>query len=479
VSDKPKPPPPPNLTDNAASVGPPPAKLSIERIRDYRITEEIGSGGMAVVYKGIQESLGRVVAIKALKTSMSTDDNVVTRFRREALTVASLQHENLINLYDFFHERGALFMVMEYVEGIDLYDLVERCPQFPHDAAAIIALQVAHALDYAHFRGVVHRDVKPANIMISKLGEVKLTDFGIARVQESDLTQTGMGLGTPSYMSPEQIVGDPIDHRSDIWSLGVVCYQMLAGHKPFVDSEQRSALQKIRLDQPTPIRRLNPNCPRELENILFRCIRKAPQDRYGSAQELVVALEHYLATRVNTNYRARLVTFLREHAVITADETSAMLHPALIGDTSVPGTGARRTHERSRGVRAWLLALFALAVGTAGGWIAAQRLPVELVRADRQATAPSLIASRPESVPPGYLQVLAHPWAHVRIDGKPRATTPFAAPIELEPGAHTVTLENPYFAPQTHQVEIRKRKTSVLTAALKRPTQGSEPAGTP
>lgn len=457
----------------------PPARPSIERVRDYRVTEEVGSGGMAVVYKGIQESLGRTVAIKALKTSMSAEDNVVARFRREALTVASLQHENLINLYDFFHERGALFMVMEYVEGIDLYDLLERCPRVPHDAAAIIALQVARALDYAHFRGIVHRDVKPANVMISKLGEVKLTDFGIARVQESDLTQTGIGLGTPSYMSPEQIIGDPIDHRSDIWSLGVVCYQMLAGEKPFVDGNQRSALQKIRLDRPTPVRKLNPDCPRDLESIVLRCVRKVPQDRYGSAQELVIALEHYLATRVSTNYRARLVTFLREHEVITADETSAMLHPALVGDNSTAGTGSRKAAVKSRGVRAWLLALFTLAVGAAGGWLLAQRLPAELLGITRH-TVPSVQVESPaESDPPGYLRVLAHPWAHIRVDGAPQATTPFAEPIELEPGTHTVMLENPYFEAQTHQIVIRQRETSVLTAALKRSPQGSDPTGKP
>ena len=179
----------------------------IERVGNYRITDEIGSGGMAVVYKGVQESLDRVVAIKALKTSMSDDENVVARFEREALSVASFQHENIITLYDFFKERGALFMVMEFVEGIDLYDLLERCDAIPTDVAAIIALQVARGLDYAHFRGVIHRDVKPANVILSKQGEVKLMDFGIARVEQSDLTEAGIGLGKFNDIQ----VGDEIE----------------------------------------------------------------------------------------------------------------------------------------------------------------------------------------------------------------------------------------------------------------------------
>ncbi len=147
----------------------------IERIGNFRITDEIGSGGMAVVYKGVQESLRRTVAIKALKTSVSNDKDVVTRFEREATSIASFQHENIITVYDFFRERGALFIVMEYVEGIDIYDLLDRLERLPCDVAAIISLQVARALDYAHFCGVIHRDVKPANIILSKLGTVKLT----------------------------------------------------------------------------------------------------------------------------------------------------------------------------------------------------------------------------------------------------------------------------------------------------------------
>src|SRR5512134_3809472 len=152
-----------------------------DRIAGCRVVSELGAGGMAVVYKAVQESLGRTVAIKALRPAVATDDQVTARFQREALSIAQLQHENIVHVYDFAQQGENFYIVMEYVEGIDLFDLLGRVPVLPVDVAAIIAMQVARALDHAHYRGIIHRDIKPANIMISKMGGVKLTDFGIAR----------------------------------------------------------------------------------------------------------------------------------------------------------------------------------------------------------------------------------------------------------------------------------------------------------
>src|SRR5262245_31238592 len=276
---------------------------------------------MAVVYKAVQESLNRTVAVKALKSSVAADSHFAIRFEREALSLAQLQHENIIHIYDFHKERGAYFIVMEYVEGIDLYDLMERCGRLPLDVAAVIAMQVARALDYAHYSGVIHRDIKPANIMISRSGGVKLMDFGIARDQAfSDLTQVGTGLGTPSYMSPEQILGDRIDFRSDLFSLGIVLYQMCTGKKPFVEDEQKSVMHKIRLEKHTKPQKLNPESPRELERIISRCMQKLPRERWRSTQDLVLALERYLARRVEMNYHARLVQFQRNAGVISKED---------------------------------------------------------------------------------------------------------------------------------------------------------------
>src|SRR5215213_6968665 len=155
----------------------------LERIGNCRIVEEVASGGMAVVYRAVQDPLGRTVAIKALKSSAATEENVVTRFEREAKSLANLQHENIIHVYDFHRERGALFIVMEYVQGIDLYDLLEKRGRLPYDVAAIIAMQVERSVGCVHYRGVVHRDISPADVMISRSGGVKVMGFGIARDQ--------------------------------------------------------------------------------------------------------------------------------------------------------------------------------------------------------------------------------------------------------------------------------------------------------
>src|SRR6187549_237924 len=300
----------------------------LERIGNCRIVEEVASGGMAVVYRAVQDPLGRTVAIKALKSSAAVEENVSTRFEREAKSLTMLQHENIIHVYDFHHERGALFIVMEYVQGIDLYDLLEKCGRLPYDVATIIAMQVARALDYVHYRGIIHRDIKPANVMVARQGGVKVMDFGIARdTSFGDLTEAGTGIGTPAYMSPEQVLGDKLDARSDLFSLGVVLYQMLTGKKPFVEDEQRSVMHKIRLEKHISARKLNPEVPRELERIIDRCLEKQPRDRWRSAQHLVMALERFLARYVDINYHERLIVFLRNQGVITQLEADEYVNP--------------------------------------------------------------------------------------------------------------------------------------------------------
>ncbi len=436
----------------------------IERVGNCRIIDEIGSGGMAVVYKGIQESLKRTVAIKALKTSVSSDKDVVKRFEREAMSIASFQHENIITVYDFFQERGALFIIMEFVEGIDLYDLLDRTGKIPYDIAAIISLQVARALDYAHFRGVIHRDVKPANIIISKLGTVKLSDFGIARVEESDLTEYGVGLGTPAYMSPEQALGGRLDHRSDIFSLGIVLYQMITGNKPFQDDTERSALEKIREDIPPPPRTIAPNVPKILERIIFRCIEKSADDRFGSTQELVVALEQFLASTVNQNYRARLMLFMQQQNIITLEESQSTLHPALIGTYMgrIPLFRLRRRTRRFLLFSGMLL----FVVPFLGGlfWkLGSSALPQQSQASQKK--CPSTVHA---PVPTGMLKVTAYPWARVDIDGKHRFTTPYNSPLTLPVGKHQVRFTNPFFTTVEKTIHIKKGKLTTLSIALQR-----------
>ncbi|MBA3462755.1 MAG: serine/threonine protein kinase [Deltaproteobacteria bacterium] len=416
----------------------------LERIGNCRIVEEVASGGMAVVYRAIQEPLGRTVAIKALKSSAASEEHVITRFEREAKSLATLQHENIIHVYDFHRERGALFIVMEYVQGIDLYDLLEKCGRLPYDVAAIIAMQVARALDYVHYRSIVHRDIKPANVMLSRQGGVKVMDFGIARdTSFGDLTEAGTGIGTPAYMSPEQVLGDKLDARSDIFSLGVVLYQMVTGKKPFVEDEKRSAMHKIRLEKHVGARKLNPDIPRELERVIDKCLEKQPRDRWRSAQHMVMALERFLARHVEMNHHARLVLFLRAQNVITQLEAEEYLNPSGLGGAS----NAAPTNMQARHtVRAGMVAH-----GVTFGVLA---LMLGLIHVAPLGATPHTSVTINQTVGRGFIRLHAYPWAKVSIDGKPQGETPIDKPIELADGKHTVKFEHPWYVPVERTIEV-------------------------
>lgn len=275
---------------------------------EYEILSELGSGGMATVYKAIQKSLDRTVAIKELKKSYHTDVQIVQRFEREAKMSASFQHENIVHIYDYW-KKPDYCIVMEYVDGTNLAEVIEKTGPLPVDVGVMIAIQVSSALDYAHMRGLIHRDIKPSNIMIKRNGEVKLMDFGIAHTKTLQaLTQPGTFLGTPAYMSPEQILGQGLNVQSDIFSFGIVLYEMFTGAKPFEDEENRSVTAKILKDKPIPPRRLNKNIPRRLQKIIKKCMHKKPERRYPSVLELAKALGRNLAGKTNKSASLRRIS---------------------------------------------------------------------------------------------------------------------------------------------------------------------------
>jgi eukaryotic-like serine/threonine-protein kinase len=440
----------------------------VDRIGNCRVVGEIGSGGMAVVYKAVQEPLGRDVAIKALKPSVAIDTQFAQRFEREAHFMASLQHENILHVIDFLKDGRSMYIVMEYVQGIDLYDLLEHTPVLPPDVAAIIALQVARALDYAHFRGIVHRDIKPANVMISYRGEVKLMDFGIARDERlRDLTEAGTGLGTPSYMSPEQIVGDKVDFRSDLFSVGIVFYQMLTGRKPFVEDPQRSVMQAIRLDRYTPMRKINPSVPRGLERIVASCLEKVPSHRYASTQHLIDELMEYLVGRVGGSYAGRLVSYLLEIGLISESEAASVLEAS---SSEITRRNKLRDRRLVRHVGFAELALFASAL--VGGYVIQER--------NGGVSFESLLSAPVESTPltmenSGKLKVVVDPWAHVYVDGEQVVTTPSAIPITLSSGKHYVKFENPYFEEELREIVVTAGETVDLSVTMTpREAQGDD-----
>jgi serine/threonine-protein kinase len=259
------------------------------RLGHYDIVEELGRGGMGVVYKGFESSLGRFVAIKALSATMAHDKVFVERFLREARAMATLNDSHIIQIYFIGQDQGQTFFVMEYIDGDSLSGVLKREGKLDPGDALKILLRASQGLAAAHAQGVIHRDVKPGNIMITSRGQVKVADFGIALANhdvDSKLTGTGQLVGTPGYLSPEVCLGQPVDARSDIFALGIVLFEMLSGRMPFEDaSPLRLMLDVVQADAPD-IRELVPAVDEDVASLLGRMLAKDPADRYQSCAEL-------------------------------------------------------------------------------------------------------------------------------------------------------------------------------------------------
>ncbi|MDP7420343.1 MAG: protein kinase [bacterium] len=269
-------------------------------LADYRLVEQIGEGGMATVFKAVKESLGRTVALKVLKSEITTNPGFLKRFHNEIQTVSVLkEHPNISYPYTSGEENGHHFMVMEYIDGPNIRDIIRKDGYLSVRRSLDIAVQVCEALGYAHDRGIVHRDVKPANIMVTRSGEVKVTDFGIARTRTSErLTVTGVIIGTPVYMSPEQAAGKRTDHRADIYAVGVLLYEMLAGEVPFKGQDLVSLVYQISTAQPEPLTELVPDIPPALAGVVAKAMEKERENRYQSIKKLKKEL-----ARVQRNIR--------------------------------------------------------------------------------------------------------------------------------------------------------------------------------
>lgn len=426
------------------------------KLGGYKVTAEIGSGGMAVVYKAEQPALDRLVAIKGLRKEMTRDPSLIERFEREAKSVAALAHTNIVHIYDFMVRGESMYIVMEFVEGVDLFDLLAKVGRLPAEIAAIVGLQAARALEHAHYRGVVHRDFKPSNLMLTKQGEVKLMDFGIARDEANDdLTRPGTAIGTPAYMSPEQILGERVDFRSDIFSFGIVLYQMLTGQKPFVEDDTRSVMQRIVNDNFVRPRRLHPEIPWRLSRIVRRCLRKDPAKRFSSTEQLRRSLEKYVAQKVRINSAGRLVIFLRNCGLITDREAQTYVGEEQLNSSS---TQAVDTGTVSVGQVLWrpLIATHALLLFFFFGWTA-------------------WVDFAQLGVERGRLFVNVKPWAEVLINGVSYETTPFAHPLLLAPGRHTVELRNKFYDTELEAVTIEAGKSQRLNVTLKRKSTSEVP----
>jgi tRNA A-37 threonylcarbamoyl transferase component Bud32 len=331
----------------------------------YRLGTLVASGGMAQVWEGTDEVLRRRVAVKVLHPHLAADATFVTRFRHEAVAAARLAHPGIVAIYDTCSDDGVEAIVMELVQGHTLRDrLDDPAPIDPWHAAGLAA-QVADALEAAHRAGLVHRDVKPANILLCGDGRVKVADFGIAKaVAEADLTQPGLMVGTAKYLAPEQVRGDPVDPRTDIYSLGVVLYEMLCGRAPFVaDTDAATALARLTRDPLRP-RQVRASVPRALEDVVGRAMAREPAQRYASASDLRAALlASGAATATESDLTGTMVGVPR-----TPPPAGAPIPPPPGPATAVEGTPAPtfRQSERATLIPTILVVLVAVALGVAG-----------------------------------------------------------------------------------------------------------------
>jgi beta-lactam-binding protein with PASTA domain len=329
----------------------------------YRVERKLGAGGMADVYLAVDETLGRRVALKVLLKRFVDDEQFVERFRREAKSAAGLNHPNLVSIYDWGQIGPLYYIVMEYVEGETLKDLIRRSGRLAGGEAVAIALELLAAVDFAHANNVVHRDIKSQNILIDLAGKVKVTDFGIARAGDSSMTEAGSILGTAQYLAPEQARGEAVDERSDLYSVGVVLYEMLTGSVPFRGDSAVSVALKHVNELPREPSELVPGLPYSLNQIVLKALAKSPARRYANAAEFSRDLR---SAQVGGPLVAATFDFSAERTQVLApltvgreDQTQVMSRDALAT------TQGDRTRRKKRSP--WPIVLVVLLVLVAAG----------------------------------------------------------------------------------------------------------------
>jgi serine/threonine-protein kinase len=318
-------------------------KKSRRTIGHVEIERELGKGGMGVVHLGHQPALDRAVVVKTLRRALADDPTLEERFLREARSAAAVHHQNVVAVYDCFSWRNEHYIVQEYVEGADLAAALAASTRVAPRIAALVALELARGLEEIHALGIVHRDLKPSNILISCAGASKIADFGIALGDDGPgLTQTGHAVGTPLYMSPEQLLGERADPRSDLFSLGVLMYEMLTGRVPFAEGEDEaggSLVRRMQSGRYPRLRRLAPETPRALARLVAKCLRSKPGKRPPSATALRERLERVVGAAPPGACRAEIAAWMWERGVFEPGED---------GTVAVPRPAPRRRAWRGR-----------------------------------------------------------------------------------------------------------------------------------
>jgi beta-lactam-binding protein with PASTA domain/predicted Ser/Thr protein kinase len=358
----------------------------------YRVVRKLGSGGMADVYLAEDEELGRRVAIKILNERHANDEQFVERFRREAKNAAGLSHPNIVSIYDRGEAEGTYYIAMEYLDGRSLKELVTARGPLPIGDAIAFTREVLGALRFAHRKGVVHRDIKPHNVMADADGRLKVTDFGIARAGASQMTEAGSIIGTAQYLSPEQARGAAVDQRSDLYSVGIVLYELLTGAVPFNGETPVEIAMRHLSDTPQPPSIMRPEIPPDLDMIVLRALAKNPDDRFQTAAEMDAEL-----ARVAQG--AGVTTETADAATAVLSGTAYATAPTAITPPRRPPTAARPSYRyaepppKQRPIWPWLLALLFVVLAGVAGWFAYGKIQDSL-SGSGTVSVPSVVGQR-------------------------------------------------------------------------------------
>jgi beta-lactam-binding protein with PASTA domain/predicted Ser/Thr protein kinase len=365
--------------------------------RRYRIIRKLGAGGMANVYLAEDQELGRRVAIKILDDRHAADDSFIERFRREAKNAAGLSHPNIVSIYDRGEAEGTYYIAMEYLSGRSLKELIVSRGPTPIRIAIDYTRQILAAVGYAHRNGIVHRDIKPHNVVVDADGRLKVTDFGIARSGSSQMTEVGSIIGTAQYLSPEQAKGAPVDQRSDVYSVGIVLYEMLTGKVPFTGDTPLEIAMKHLSEVPVPPSELRDDVPEDLDMVTLRALAKDPEDRFQTAEEMdaeLARLARGLGVSAETTEAA---TSVLAGAGISGAPTIIAPRPTRVAPPAPPPRtppaayyGYEGPPRRSRSVWPWILVLLLLAAAGVAAWFGYDKIRDQL-NANKPVAVPFVI----------------------------------------------------------------------------------------
>jgi beta-lactam-binding protein with PASTA domain/predicted Ser/Thr protein kinase len=434
----------------------------------YRIVRKLGTGGMANVYLAEDQELGRRVAIKILDDRHASDEQFVERFRREAKNAAGLSHPNIVSIYDRGEAVGTYYIAMEYLDGRSLKELIVQRGPAPIHVAIDYARQILGALRFAHRNGIVHRDIKPHNVLVDSDGRLKVTDFGIARAGASEMTEAGSIVGTAQYLSPEQAKGTPVDARSDIYSAGVVLYELLTGRVPFTGDTAVEIAMRHLSAVPEPPSELRDEVPHELDMVVLRALAKDPADRYQSAEEMDAELDRVsrgLPVSQETEDAATMILAGGAATEATMIQRASGSRPPVYAP---PPVYYEEPAPTRRAIWPWLLALLLLAGAAVAGWYVYKQVQGQL-NSSKPVAVPYVVGLRE----PNAVQIISSHGLHPVVSRQASTEQPetYVFRQDLAPGNRTdkgndVTIYVSLGPPKTTVPNVKGRSSLEAVQAL-------------